>query len=224
MKVFSAIVVTLAALFVPPLAIADHVWINEFHYDNAGADANEFVEIAFRSGTTTAIGDYSLNLYNGAGGATYAVIDLATATVGATLPIVGDPMGRTVTFYSVAFAGIQNGAPDGLVLSLDSDNSQVGTFLSYEGTFTGTAGPANGVLSTDIGVSENGSGTTAGSLSLVGSGFAAADFTWAVTDPTATSGSVNTGQLLFNAIPEPATLGFAGIGLLALVMRRRREV
>jgi hypothetical protein len=49
---------------------------------------------------------------------------------------------------------IQNGSPDGFAL-VDNTGALV-EFLSYEGTFAATDGPAAGVVSTDIGVSENG--------------------------------------------------------------------
>ncbi len=61
-----------------------------------------------------------------------------------------------------AIAGLQNGAPDGIAL-VKPDNSVV-LFLSYEGSFTATDGPAIGLTSTDIGVLE--AGTEALGLSL----------------------------------------------------------
>ena len=51
---------------------------------------------------------------------------------------------------------IQNGSPDGIALGYDGSLIQ---FLSYEGTFTAIDGIANGVLSSDIGVSEDGNQT-----------------------------------------------------------------
>ena len=59
--------------------------------------------------------------------------------------------------------GIQNGSPDGIAL-VDAGNALV-EFLSYEGVFAGVGGPADGVTSVDIGVSENGSGAVGNSLS-----------------------------------------------------------
>ena len=229
-----AVVVSAATFF--DRANADHIWINEFHYDNTGTDGNEFVEIAFRSGEANSIGDYNLVLYNANGGVVYNTTDLATATQGLTVPIANDT--RSVTFYRVSFPsnGIQNGgntttpAADGLALSLKSNNSLVGTFLSYEGTFTATDGPASGVLSTDIGVFEDGTSPAppadTGSLSLVGVGLAAADFTWANTAiSTSTSGSstVNSGQTLAAAIPEPASAIVLALGFAGLTVTRRRK-
>jgi hypothetical protein len=72
---------------------------------------------------------------------------------------------------------IQNGQvdtttePDGIAL-VDS-NGAVVEFLSYEGSFTATGGPANGQTSVDIGVSESTDTTPAGhSLQRTG------EFTW----------------------------------------------
>lgn len=45
------------------------VYINEFHYDNVGVDAGEFIEIAGPAGTD--LSTFSLTLYNGATGALY---------------------------------------------------------------------------------------------------------------------------------------------------------
>ena len=50
--------------------------------------------------------------------------------------------------------GIQNGSPDGIAL-VDASGA-VMQFLSYEGTLTAVGGPADGLTSTDIGVSEGG--------------------------------------------------------------------
>ena len=45
------------------------VWINEIHYDNAGTDVGEFIEIAGTAGFDLA--GYSLVVYNGSNGGTY---------------------------------------------------------------------------------------------------------------------------------------------------------
>ena len=74
-------------------------------------------------------------------------------------------------------------------------------FLSYEGTFTATNGPASGMLSTDIGVSENGSEAVGLSLQLMGTGTTYSDFTW--NGPLAnTSAAVNSGQT-FTGVSGP---------------------
>ena len=63
--------------------------------------------------------------------------------------------------------GLQNGSPDGIAL-VDAGNVLV-EFLSYEGTFTGVGGPAAGMTSIDVGVSEDGSGRRRGTACPSGS-------------------------------------------------------
>ncbi|CAN0459660.1 unnamed protein product, partial [Hapterophycus canaliculatus] len=160
------------------------VWINEFHYDNGGTDIGEFVEIAGTAGFD--LSGYSIVLYNGNGGSSYNTINLSGNI---------DDEGNGFGAISVSATGIQNGGPDGIALM---NGATVIEFLSYEGAFTATNGPANGITSTDVGVSEN-SGTTAGnSIQLKGSGSVAGDFTW--TAPSSDSpGDLNDGQTLIGA-------------------------
>lgn len=130
---------------------ADQVWINEFHYDNDGGDVGEFIEIVTGPNFTGALSDVTLTLYNGNGGGAYGSShDLSTFQVGDTV--------NGFNVYSKLISGIQNGSPDGFTIDV---NGTVTQFLSYEGTFTATDGVANGLTSTDIGVSE-GSSTAAG--------------------------------------------------------------
>jgi hypothetical protein len=53
---------------------------------------------------------------------------------------------------SVAIPGLQNGSPDGIAL-VDASNKVI-QFLSYEGAFKATNGPAIGMTSTDIGIAQ----------------------------------------------------------------------
>ena len=74
-------------------------------------------------------------------------------------------------------------------------------FLSYEGSFTASGGPADGVTSTDIVVSEAGSTPDGESLQLTGSGTTYEDFTWS--GPlTNTYNAINTGQS-FGVVVDP---------------------
>lgn len=161
----------------------DVPWINEFHYDNAGADLGEFVEIVVPntySGT-----NLTFSLYNGNDGQVYDSVLLSAMTDGNTT--------ANQTFYYYNFsAGFQNGAPDGLALSDDNGLIQ---FISYEGTFTATSGPANGVLSTDIGQTEGTSTPVGFSLQLSGTGNTYSDFAWQ-SEAAETKGSLNDGQTL----------------------------
>src|SRR5215207_50997 len=121
------------------------VYLSELHYDNVGTDADERIEINAPAGTD--LTGWQVVLYNGSNGAVYNTRTLAETV----LATCGD---RGVVVLTYPVDGIQNGAPDGIAL-VNSGGTLV-EFLSYEGTMTGIGGPANGVLSTDIGVSEPG--------------------------------------------------------------------
>ncbi|MBB3169479.1 ExeM/NucH family extracellular endonuclease [Simiduia aestuariiviva] len=148
------------ALAAAGLQAQAQVNISEIHYDNSGADTGEAIEIAGPLGTD--VTGWSLVLYNGSSssGKPYK-----THTFSGALASSADCDGEG---YAVAeIAGIQNGSPDGIAL-VDAAGVLV-SFISYEGAFVGVTGPADGVMSTDIGVAET-SGTPAGfSLSRTGS-------------------------------------------------------
>ena len=118
------------------------VYISELHYDNDGTDADERIEIAGPAGMD--LTGWSVVLYNGSNGTTYD-----TDALTGTIPSACDDRGVVVLAYGVN--GIQNGAPDGIALVAPSGLVE---FLSYEGSFAATNGPANGVTSVDIGVTQ----------------------------------------------------------------------
>ncbi|MBK6929763.1 MAG: HYR domain-containing protein [Saprospirales bacterium] len=158
------------------------VWINEIHYDNVGTDAGEFIEVAGTTGTD--LSNYSLVLYNGANGLMYGTMNLFGA-----LNNQGNGSGTASFAYPVN--GVQNGSPDGIALVLNG--TMVLQFLSYEGAFLALDGPASGMMSSDIGVSEDGNNAAGTSLSLTGTGNNYAAFTWNA-PAAATPGAVNNGQ------------------------------
>lgn len=179
-------------LFSSGSVLADtSVFINEIHYDNVGTDSGEAIEIAGPAGTD--LTGWSLVLYNGSGGAVYD-----TTPLSGVLP--NQQNGFGTMFVSYPSNGLQNGSPDGVALVDASSN--VVQFLSYEGSFTAVGGPANGLLSTDIGVSETSTTPVGHSLQLVGSGQAYEDFTWAAAAPN-TFGAVNGGQSFVGAAADP---------------------
>jgi endonuclease/exonuclease/phosphatase family metal-dependent hydrolase len=182
-----SIVLTLVLCGLVESAMAQDVFINELHYDNASTDVGEAIEIAGPAGTD--LTGWSLVLYNGSTGASYNTTNLS-----GLIPNQQDGLGTV----AVSISGIQNGAPDGIAL-VDA-GSNVVQFLSYEGAFTAVGGPADSMTSTDIGVVE-GSSTLAGdSLQLTGSGSGYLDFSW--TTPQAnTFGAVNTGQTFAGGQP-----------------------
>lgn len=164
------------------------VFINEFHYDNTGTDVGEFIEIAGPAGTD--LSGYSIVLYNGSNGTSYTTRNLSGA-----ITDQDDGFG-TVSF---PIGDIQNGSPDGIALV---QGSTVIQFLSYEGTFTATNGPADGQASTNVGVSEPPSTPVGFSLQLRGSGNTFGDFTFA--GPSDDSpGQVNSEQDFTSAPPPP---------------------
>ncbi len=127
----------------PPPPESPSVRFTEIHYDNDGVDVGEAIEIEGPAGTD--VTGWRILLYNGSGGAVYD-----TKTLSGILPSQCDGRGTLVVNYPPN--GIQNGAPDGFAL-VDAAGALV-EFLSYEGTFVGVGGPANGVLSTEIGVAQ----------------------------------------------------------------------
>lgn len=129
-------------------------FISEIHYDNAGADVGEFVEVQFPPGTGSA--GWIVVLYNGATSPTSTALKVYDSD---PLPPVVD--GVAVVEYGPN--GIQNGAPDGLALV--NPAGEVAEFLSYEGVFTALDGPATGMTSVDIGVSQSGSDAIGQTLS-----------------------------------------------------------
>jgi len=112
----------------------------------------------------------------------------------------------SIAYHDFTASGgqVQNGAPDGIALL--GPGAAVIQFLSYEGTFTATDGPANGLLSQDIGQLET-NGTAPGtSLQLSGaSGTSYADFAW---QPSASAnfGGCNLNQSFGAAVDEPPTV------------------
>lgn len=163
---FAQTLMLLLSLFSATAFSQPAVFINELHYDNGGDDAGEAVEIAGQAGAD--LTGWTVVLYNGNGGASYNTINLSGT--------IADQCAGFGT-VSQAQSGIQNGAPDGLALV--DDMGTVIQFLSYEGSFTATNGPASGLTSTDIGVSEGGGTVEGESLQLTGTGTFAEDFTWA---------------------------------------------
>ncbi len=162
------------------LAVGPSVFINEIHYDNTGADVGEAVEVAGPEGTD--LTGWTLQPYNGSNGQAYSATSLA-----GTIPDQQAGYGT----LSFPISGLQNGSPDGIAL-VDASSTVV-EFLSYEGSFTATNGPASGMGSIDIGVSEASGSAVGDSLQRTGTGTMGGDFTWAGSQPN-TFGAVNTGQ------------------------------
>lgn len=180
------------ALLLPAAAQAD-VFINEIHYDNTGGDVGEAIEVVATAGEDLSL--YSIVRYNGNGGASYGTDSLPVGTqvtCGAQVQI-------GVINYAVD--GLQNGSPDGVALV--GPGNAVIQFLSYEGTFTATNGPALGMLSVDIGVAEAGTAPIGTSLQLGGGpGSTYAGFAWNGS-ATQTFNACNNGQTFGAPVDNP---------------------
>ncbi|PSN13923.1 endonuclease [filamentous cyanobacterium CCT1] len=175
--------------------MATSVFINEFHYDNDGTDVGEFIELAGPAGFD--LTGWRIVRYNGSNGESYAT-PAANETLSGTIPDQGNGFGTVVISYPSN--GLQNGSPDGFALV--NNQNQVVQFLSYEGSFTAVNGPAAGLTSADVGVSQPSNEVVGASLQLTGSGTHYEDFSWVRTSAN-TSGAVNAGQT-FGGTNEPA--------------------
>ena len=175
---------TLSCEAPPPSAPV--AWINEIHYENTGVDAGEGVEIAGTAGMD--LSGWGLFFYNGSPSQrrTYKSVILEGTIPGAKFGARWFPV-----------SGIQNGGadtagePDGVAL-VDPQGKLV-EFLSYEGSFTPTNGPALGVASTDIGVLQPTTAPVGQTLGRVGAGQQASAFSWA-SGLAASPGAPNPGQ------------------------------
>jgi hypothetical protein len=136
----------------------------------------------------------SVTLYNGNGGASYSTRQVSSGTVGAAVPDF-----RLFTLTYGGTSSIQNGSPDGVAISIEGE---IVLFASYEGVFTAIDGPAAGLQSVDIGVSETGATPAGQSVALRGSGSAYDAFTWFPPAP-ASPGEVNPGQTFVPVASEP---------------------
>ncbi|GAA0565914.1 ExeM/NucH family extracellular endonuclease [Paractinoplanes ferrugineus] len=142
------------------VAAGETPFISEIHYDNTGADSGEAIEIQAPVGFD--LSGWKIVLYNG---------DPNSRAAYNTAGLSGAVTSTGVVVQNYAANGIQNGAPDGVAL-VKPDNS-VAEFLSYEGVFTASGGPADGLASTDIGVAELGTDPVGYSLQKIDGGWTA---------------------------------------------------
>jgi predicted extracellular nuclease len=163
------------------------VFISEFHYDNAGADEGEFVEVTAPAGTD--LTGWSVALYNGSNDEVYD-----TATLDGVVP--DQTQGYGTTAVDIV---LQNGSPDGIALV--DDTGELVEFLSYEGTMTAAGGPADGETSRDVAVEQPSNTPVGASIERVGE--VPEEFEWVSTD-TNSKGAPNPGSTIDGTvIPEP---------------------
>lgn len=193
----------LCALSTALPASAD-VFINELHYDDADTpttgDTNEAIEVVATGGED--LTQYSIVLYNGATASAAITYDTDAVPAGAVVSCAGGSSAR-IAVLNYAVNGIQNGAPDAIALV---QGATVVQFLSYEGVATASNGPAAGLVSTDIGVSEI-SATVEGTSLQLGGGPSStyAGFAWQPS-ATATMGACNNGQTFGAPVDNPPQL------------------
>lgn len=152
------------------------VRINEFHYDNAGTDVNEFVEIRITGNLGSQpsnLSQYTVALYNGSDQTSYLT---------ETLDNLIQTCDASNCYYVWESIAIQNGGPDGIAISGPSGLIE---FLSYEGTFTASNGIANGVLSINVGVFETSTTNTNAAIERSQAG------AWSVSANANTKGAEN---------------------------------
>lgn len=156
----------------PFLGIGQSAWINEFHYDNVGQDVGEGVEVVI----DTTLLDWKqvyLTAYNGSNGKSY----------GGDLAMLNADTSNSIQAYKIFwfnFPGLQNGPKDGLCLfERVGGKDSLLQFISYEGAFLAQDGPAHGLSSIDIGVSESSTTSYHQSLQLQGYGLDYHSFQWA---------------------------------------------
>ncbi len=214
-------------------AQANHIWVNEFHYNSNNPD-QDFIEIGYRSPNSSGVSpsDYVVELYDGPQGTLSPLNQdqpffLSNFSRSAVLPIAGST--DTIRLYTMFLpTGFPTGTSGGIALARIDDRTggTVDQFISFGGAFAAT--DPNGIaafdntMSTDVGITEPGSNTTT-SLSATGFGFSADQFnpgSFALS-ATPTPGAINAGQVFTTAVPEPAALGL--IGLVGLLLARRRS-
>ena len=157
-SIFSMLICVMVLQFTSFGQCIPGILINEFHYDNAGTDINEFVEIAVPNGLNFDPSEYAVTLYNGANGMPYDIQTMDNFQVG-----IMDP---NYTYYVWKPSSIQQG-PDGIALNNIMSISGTCEFLSYEGVFTALGGPAMGQTSINVGVAESGTTPDTYSLQLI---------------------------------------------------------
>ncbi len=192
----SVVVPTLGAGAVEP-ATTDDVFISELHYDNAGVDTGEAIEIFGPAGTD--LTGWTLALYNGVD-SQRSVYN--TRTLSGSIPNL-DATGFGVVVETYPSNGIQNGAPDGIALV--DDTGAVRQFLSYEGTFVAASGPAMGLESSDIGVFEPDDTPIGFSLQLAGDEACYGPLTWqsAAANSFGALGPITPGECTTTEPPPP---------------------
>jgi hypothetical protein len=154
-------------------------WLNELFTDaplrksSSGLVVPRFVEVALKN-TITDLSNYTVTLYDGKTGASYASYTLDKFTVGAS--------SNGLTAYYMNIPGLL-GPPAGVAISHTGAVIQ-NQFISYGGSFVAADGDATGLTSTDLGDIP-----TSSSVQMTGSGTAFSQF--GVSYGVPTPGAIN---------------------------------
>jgi hypothetical protein len=164
----------------PPPPPSGGLVINEIDYDQVGADADGFVEIANRGASSATLDGIALVLVNGGDGQEYARVALTGALAAGA-------------YLSLSIEA-QNGAPDGVAL-IDTASGALLDAFSYEGEITAAViggQTYNLVEGTALAAAVADSNTVDGSLSRIPNGQDTnnASSDWAFTQ-TKTPGAAN---------------------------------
>jgi len=169
------------------------VFLNEIHYQNIGPDA-EFIEVAHT--IDIALSGYQIHFYEQAG-TVYRVIEDITSLVNP-----GDTSNSIDGFTFSSFNTINPLAPaselmqnENAGLALVNPLNQVVDFISYGVPIVGTDGPAIGLTSTFMGVTETAINNPLNSLQLGGEGYQRTDFFWQ-SQGRASRAALNTNQII----------------------------
>ncbi|MES2476651.1 MAG: endonuclease/exonuclease/phosphatase family protein [Verrucomicrobiota bacterium] len=186
------------------------LFVNAFHYDNAGADQGEFIGIVAGPGFTGNFSDIGVVLYNGGDGKAYQHLNFDSANFTRTTTA-----GNFDHFVAELGSSLQNG-PDGIAI-VNLPKREVIEFISYEGSFTAIDSIAAGMTSTSIGVVENGSDPVGqSSLGRIGSGGLPGDFSWAKRVGTPARGMANVGQTLICSVAPPQGIAIDNLAVTFL--------
>ncbi|MDA3929770.1 MAG: hypothetical protein PF541_12525 [Prolixibacteraceae bacterium] len=168
----------------PPPAVSNpNVWVNEIHYDNVGVDVNEMIEIVLEEPNRWDLSELAIVLYDGATGAEYNTTTLNNF-------IVGEPDTSFLLYHYIYPAEKLVDEMGGIAVVYEG---RVLSFISYEGSFDATDGPAIGVTSIDIGIQED-NYPVGNSIQLSGLGDRYRHFEWI--DPVASPGLINASQII----------------------------
>lgn len=190
----------MAALLTVP-AVDLPAWINEWHYMNNGADANEGVEIAGPAGLNLdgwqlAFYAYSTSEDGGAGWRVAKVVSLS-----GTIP--SQAAGFGTRWFPIA--DLPDG-PTAVGVALITAQGRLLQALASGGAFTALDGPVAGAFFADIRAVEGDATPALQSLQLQGTGNSARQFNWAA-NITRSPGSFNPGQNI-TEVPTAQTYEF----------------